>query len=152
MYNWIFLLFTKCLLHVSTLSAPTLWRTLVTSPKICVYLKVVRMGDYHCTRAFIWKIRRNFYMKISKKLKCTLVQALRFCTGCTAHRGSRGIALLFYDHDTRKGWEFSVTPRPLFTSGEDPVPVVQKAGWAPGPVWTGVENLALTGIPGPSSP
>jgi len=26
--------------------------------------------------------------------KCTLVQALRLCTGRTAHRGSRGIALL----------------------------------------------------------
>ena len=32
-----------------------------------------------------------------KKVKCTLVQALRLCTGHTAHRGSRGIALLFYD-------------------------------------------------------
>jgi hypothetical protein len=33
-----------------------------------------------------------------KKVKCTLVQALRLCTGRTAHRGSRGIALLFHDH------------------------------------------------------
>jgi len=37
------------------------------------------------------------------KLKCTLVQALRLCTGRTAHRGSRGIALLFLDHGTRRG-------------------------------------------------
>jgi hypothetical protein len=29
--------------------------------------------------------------------KCTLVQALRLCTGRTANRGSRGIALLFHD-------------------------------------------------------
>jgi hypothetical protein len=45
-------------------------------------------------------------------------------------------------------------PRPLFTPGKDPVPIVQKAGWAPGPVWTGVENLApqKDSIPGPSSP
>ena len=28
------------------------------------------------------------------KVKCTLVQALRLCTGRTAHRGIRGIALL----------------------------------------------------------
>ena len=28
------------------------------------------------------------------KVKCTLVQALRLCTGRTAHRGSRGIVLL----------------------------------------------------------
>ena len=30
--------------------------------------------------------------------------------------------------------------------GKDPVPIVQEAGWAPGPVWTGVENLVLTRI------
>ena len=76
------------------------------------------------------------------KVKCPLVQALSLCTGCTAHRGSRGIALLFHDHGTRKGWGVSVTPRPLFTPGKDPVPIVQEAGWAPGPVWTGAENLA----------
>ena len=34
---------------------------------------------------------------IGKQVKCTLVQALRLCTGRTAHRGSRGIALLFRD-------------------------------------------------------
>ena len=38
-------------------------------------------------------------------------------------------------------------PRPgRFTPGEDPVPIVQEAGWGPGPVWTGAENVALTGI------
>jgi hypothetical protein len=31
------------------------------------------------------------------------VQALRLCTGRTAHRGSRGIALPFLDHGTRRG-------------------------------------------------
>ena len=43
-------------------------------------------------------------------------------------------------------------PRPLFTPGKDPVSIVQEAGWAPGPVWTGVENLALTGIRSPDRP
>jgi hypothetical protein len=34
----------------------------------------------------------------------------------------------------RGGWS---TPRPgRFTPGNDPVPIVQEAGWAPGPVWT----------------
>ena len=37
------------------------------------------------------------------KVKCTLVQALRVCIGRTAHRGSRGVALLFLDHGTRRG-------------------------------------------------
>jgi len=32
-------------------------------------------------------------------------------------------------------------PRPLFAPGKDPVPILQEAGWVPGPVWTGAENL-----------
>src|SRR5215469_12315361 len=39
-----------------------------------------------------------------------------------------------------------------FTPGKDPVPIVQEAGWASGPVWTGVENLAPTGIRSPDRP
>jgi len=43
-------------------------------------------------------IVKSVYYKSDKvKLKCTLVQALRLCTGRTAHRGSRGIALRFRD-------------------------------------------------------
>jgi hypothetical protein len=81
------------------------------------------------------------------KVKVTLAQALRHCTGRTAHRGSRGIiALPFYDYGTTRGWGVSVTPRPLFTPGKDPVPIVHEAVWAPGPVWTGAENFASTGI------
>jgi hypothetical protein len=34
-------------------------------------------------------------------------------------------------------------------SGKDPVPIVQEAGWTPGPVLTGAENLAPTGIRSP---
>ena len=38
------------------------------------------------------------------------------------------------------GWS---APRPgSFTPGKDPVHIVQEAGWTPGPVWTGAENLA----------
>ena len=39
---------------------------------------------------------------VKVKVKVTLVQALRLCTGRKAHRGSRGIALLFHDHGTRR--------------------------------------------------
>jgi hypothetical protein len=34
----------------------------------------------------------------------------------------------------------------LSTPGKDPVSIVQEAGWAPGPVWTGAENLAPPGF------
>ena len=33
-----------------------------------------------------------------------------------------------------------------------PVPIVQEAGWAPGPIWAGAENLAPTGIRSPDRP
>ena len=33
-----------------------------------------------------------------------------------------------------------------------PVPIVQEAGWAPGPVWTSAENLVPTGIQSPDRP
>jgi hypothetical protein len=33
-------------------------------------------------------------------------------------------------------------PGPHYTHGKDPVPIVQEAGWASEPVWTGAENLA----------
>ena len=89
---------------------------------------------------YCWTLKRDV------KVKVTLVQALRLCTCRTAHRGSRGIALLFHDHGTRRGWGVSVTPRPLLTPGKDLVPIVQESGWAPRPVWTSVENLATTGI------
>jgi hypothetical protein len=48
------------------------------------------------------------------------------------------------------GWS---APRPgRFTTGKDLVPIVQEAGWATGPVWTGAENLAQTGIRSPDRP
>jgi hypothetical protein len=36
--------------------------------------------------------------------------------------------------------------------GEDPVPIVEVAEWVSGPVWTGAENLAPTGIRSPDRP
>ena len=95
---------------------------------------------------------RRMITYVYKKVKCTLVQALRLCTGRTAYRRSRGIALPFNDHGTRWGWEISVTPRLLSTPGKDPAPIVQEAGWAPGPVWTVAENLVPTGIRSPDRP
>ena len=34
----------------------------------------------------------------------------------------------------------SSTPRPHFTPGKNPLPILQEAGWAPGLVWTGVKS------------
>ena len=52
----------------------------------------------------IYLTRRTYsYMNSAHgkvKVRCTLV--LRLCTGRTANRGSRGIALPFHDHGTRR--------------------------------------------------
>jgi len=54
-----------------------------------------------------------------------------------AQRVGRGIALIFHDRGTIRGWVVSSTPRPHFTPGKDPVPILQEAGWASGPVRKG---------------
>ena len=54
-----------------------------------------------------------------------------------AQRVGRGIALLFHDRGTRRGWVVSSTPRPHLTPEKDTVPILQEAEWAARPVWTG---------------
>jgi hypothetical protein len=61
----------------------------------------------------------------SKVHPCTGTEALYRPYG---RRRSRGIALFFHGHGTRRRWGVSVTPRPLFTPGKDPIPIVQEAG------------------------
>ena len=99
---------------------------------VCLPLCPLRAQILLLVDVFSWNVIFDYSSKI--------------CTGRTAHRGSRGIALLFLDHGTRRRWGVSVTPRPLFTPGKDSVLIVQEAGWAPGPVWTGAENLAPPGF------
>ena len=68
---------------------------------------------------------------IKKKVKWS-----RYRPG-VAQRVGRGIALFFHDRGTRRWWVVSSTPRPHFTPGKDPVPILQEVGWVPGPVWKG---------------
>jgi len=69
-------------------------------------------------------------------LKGKKVKWSHYRPGVTQRVG-RGIALLFHDCDTRRGWMVSSMPRPHSTPGKDPVPILREAGWAPGPVWMG---------------
>ena len=50
------------------------------------------------------------------------------------------------------GGEWSTSRPGRFNPVKNPVPIVQEAGWAPGPVWTGAGNLARTGIRSPDRP
>jgi len=75
------------------------------------------------------------YYSSTIKVKCSCYRP------GVAQRVGRGIALLFHDRDTRRGWVVSSTPRPHFTPGKVPVPIVQEAGWAPGTLWTSGKSL-----------
>ena len=71
----------------------------------------------------------NMYTNINVKWSCYRSDV--------AQRVGRVIALLFHDRGTRRECVVSSTPRPHLTPGKDPVPILEEAGWAPGPVWTG---------------
>jgi len=88
--------------------------------KMCVFRMEVKVGVICCSLPSQWKVKWS-----------------RYRPG-VAQRVGRGIALLFHDRDTRRGWVVSSTPRPRLTPGKDPVPILQEAGWA--------ENLVPTGI------
>ena len=79
------------------------------------------------------------------KIKFTLEQATN------AQRGSRFYIYSFFNLGAK--WGRWLMPQPgRFTPGKEPVPTVQEAGWAAGPVWTGAENLAPVGIPSTDRP
>jgi len=71
---------------------------------------------------------RSIFQQGKGKVNYTLVQALRLCTGCTAHRGSRDIALLFLDHGNRRGWAVSVTPSRSLRQGKTLYPLYRRLG------------------------
>ena len=71
-----------------------------------------------------------------------------------ALRVGRGIALLFLGprHTRWEWWGQSHAPV-ASTPGNDPVPILQEAGCAPGPVWMGRKSRPhRDSIPGKSSP
>ena len=75
-----------------------------------------------------------------------LIGAIPLCSSIYIHKEGKMIPLqarcgpeggLFHVRGTRRGLVVSSTPRPHFTPGKDTVLILQEAGWAPGPVWTG---------------
>jgi hypothetical protein len=69
------------------------------------------------------------------KVKFTLEQAIN------AHRGSRNI-VLHCNLGTGWGWVVNTMPWLFNHCERDTKPLVQEAGWAPGPVWICAENFA----------
>jgi hypothetical protein len=103
------------------------------------------------------KLIELFYSYVLLMCKCTVYCCHRVSTQLqltnisisvsnyhiACQRGSRLYS--FFNIGASGGWVVNATPRPRHP-GKDPVPVVQEAGWFPGPVWTGAENLAPLGF------
>ena len=67
----------------------------------------------------------------------------------TDHEGPQGeqrYRSTLFQTSALEGGERSASRPGRFTPGKDLVPFVQEGGWAPGPVWTGAENLAPSGF------
>jgi hypothetical protein len=62
------------------------------------------------------------------QVKFTLEQAMK------AQRGVQVYLYTFFNLRARCGLVVNDTLRPLYPQESDPVPIVQEAGWAPGPV------------------
>ena len=62
------------------------------------------------------------------KVKCTFLQALRLCTGCTTHTESRVIALLFFDHGTRRVEVSESWPGRSLPPGKTRYPLYRRLG------------------------
>ena len=86
------------------------------------------------------------------KVKCTLGQALRLCTGSTAHRGSRCIALLFHDHATRRGEGSASRPGRSLPRGESRYPLYRRLGGPQGRSGQVRKISHPTGIRSPDRP
>jgi hypothetical protein len=67
-------------------------------------------------------------VEVKVKVKCTPVQTLSLCTVSTAHRGSRDIALLFYDRGTRRGEGSVSRPGRSFPPGKTRYPLYRRLG------------------------
>jgi len=80
-----------------------------------------------------------------KKVRCTLVQALRLCAGRTARRESGAIALLFLDHGTRRGEGSASRPGHSLPPGKTRYPLYRRLG---GPQDRSVQEGKISPPPG----
>ena len=128
--NFRYIVFSKILCSIISIN-----RNDLSSVIVNVFRLISSFGIYLaytikrvCRRCFVWGSGSK---RVKVKVKWSRYRP------SVAQTVGRGIALLFHDRGTRRGWVVSSTPRPHFTTAKDPVPILQEAGWAPWPVWAG---------------
>ena len=113
---------------------------------------------FHFPYILLWhgyllqKFSVHWYMKVKVKVKCTLVQALRLCTGRTAYRESRGIALPFHDNGTRGGEWSASCPSCSLPLGKTRYPLYRRLGGPQGRSGQEQKILPPIGIRSPDRP
>ena len=94
-----------------------------------------------------------YYKLDNLKVNCTLVQALRLCTGRTTHRGSRGLALLFLDQALEGDEGSASRAGRSLPPGKTRYPFYRRLGGSrAGMDRCGKSRPHRDSIPGPSSP
>jgi hypothetical protein len=93
----------------------------------------IRLRYWHLVAFFIWL---QFKFQFSAIPTVHVILALNDLGKGKIHPKQAVLLTSVLDGN---GWS---TPQPsCFTTGADPIPFVYEAGWAPGLVWMGVENL-----------
>jgi hypothetical protein len=102
------------------------WATwsLTMGPKFCPS-KFKKKKTTKLRHVNLWRGTISFKTRRKPDITNVKVKWSRYRTG-VAQRAGRGIALLFHDRDNRRGWVVSSTPRPHFTLGKKPVPILQE--------------------------
>ena len=87
----------------------------------------------------IWDERDTLHLRVITAALATLVKG-KVHPQNRPRGGAEVQPYSFFNLDDR--WGGWTTFPALPPRKRPPVPIVQEAGWAPGPVWTGAENLA----------
>jgi hypothetical protein len=105
------------------------------------------MANWKVVRAALPAVIQNgLNGVVAQKIKLTLEQVRKARGGVEVQISS------FFNLSTLWEWVVNATPQPLHAWERDPVPILQEAGWAPGPVWMVAEIHAPTRIPSPDRP
>jgi len=91
--------------------------------------------------------------------RSSAVQSLNISKAKHTALDFRNSEIPYYDLTFHSVWAYlqcvtmvNDTPRPIYPRERDSLPIVEEAGWAPGPVWTSAEILATTRIWSPDRP